>query len=226
MTGSELPPNTGSPKTPDIIKRLPFYYGWVIVAVAFITMAIGANDHLAVQTGITPSGGAARDSVILWDWDLGQWTELTGVDAARATAMLSGVSDGGAVVVLAGGMPQVVDRTSAVNIAATLPTELTGVNLTWATTGGAVNNAGHAIVPYTRTDADTPGLGFWTNDELLILADPLASLPAADVTELAADSLPETDRPGRTGILNDSDEAVFRTTATGDVQAIYVGRAQ
>ena len=43
MTGSELPSNTGSPKTPDIIKRLPFYYGWVVVAVAFITMAIGAN---------------------------------------------------------------------------------------------------------------------------------------------------------------------------------------
>ena len=43
MTGSELPPNTGSSKTPDIIKRLPFYYGWVVIAVAFVTMAIGVN---------------------------------------------------------------------------------------------------------------------------------------------------------------------------------------
>ncbi|MBT7746995.1 MAG: MFS transporter, partial [Alphaproteobacteria bacterium] len=25
------------------MKRLPFYYGWVVIAVAFVTMAIGVN---------------------------------------------------------------------------------------------------------------------------------------------------------------------------------------
>jgi MFS family permease len=43
MTGPALPPAAGTPETPDIIKRLPFYYGWIVVAVAFVTMAIGVN---------------------------------------------------------------------------------------------------------------------------------------------------------------------------------------
>ena len=29
------------------MKRLPFYYGWVIVAVTFVTMAIGVNARTA-----------------------------------------------------------------------------------------------------------------------------------------------------------------------------------
>jgi len=43
MTSSATPPPAGSPETPAIIKRLPFYYGWVVVAMAFVTMAIGVN---------------------------------------------------------------------------------------------------------------------------------------------------------------------------------------
>ncbi|GAF95257.1 unnamed protein product, partial [marine sediment metagenome] len=69
-------------------------------------------------------------------------------------------------------------------------------------------------------------LAFWTGAAMLILADPTISSPLAGATTLVADSRPETDRPGRSGILNDNDEAVFRVTlSTGD-QAIYIGRGE
>src|ERR1700752_470407 len=43
--------NDGSPRTPLVIRpraiRLPFFYGWLLVAVAFITMAVGVNARTA-----------------------------------------------------------------------------------------------------------------------------------------------------------------------------------
>ena len=192
-------------------------------ALYYDAMAIGTNGHIAVQALIT-AGSDSHDAVILWDWSTTEWRELKAGEL-QVTALLSGVSDGGAVVGLAGGAPYIVDGTTSVSIAATLPTELTGVDITWGETDGAINNSGHAIVPYTRTDDGTPGLGFWTNDELLVLADPAASLPSAAVTAITATSLPENDRPGRSGTLNDSDQAVFRVTITGSGQAIYMGTA-
>jgi MFS family permease len=43
--------NDGSPRTPVVIRpgaiRLPFFYGWLLVAVAFVTMAAGVNARTA-----------------------------------------------------------------------------------------------------------------------------------------------------------------------------------
>ena len=103
---------------------------------------------------------------------------------------------------------------AAVDIAANLSSELDGVALEWmgwGATSGSINNSGHAIVPYVRVAESTQGLGFWNGEELLIIADQLLNIPDAEaaITEITADSMPETDRPGRhPGILNDNDEAV------------------
>src|SRR5258707_6204130 len=35
-------------------KRLPFYYGWIIVAVTFVTMAIGVNARTAFSLFFPP----------------------------------------------------------------------------------------------------------------------------------------------------------------------------
>ena len=43
MTSPRKPENQEAPETPAIIARLPFFYGWVVIAVAFVTMAIGVN---------------------------------------------------------------------------------------------------------------------------------------------------------------------------------------
>ena len=34
-------------KTAKAATRLPFFYGWVLVAVAFVTMAVGVNARTA-----------------------------------------------------------------------------------------------------------------------------------------------------------------------------------
>jgi MFS family permease len=38
---------SSSPGSPTLYHRLPFYYGWVVVTVAFVTMAIGVNTRTA-----------------------------------------------------------------------------------------------------------------------------------------------------------------------------------
>lgn len=38
----------------DFVKRLPFFYGWVIVAVTFVTMAIGVNARTAFSLFFPP----------------------------------------------------------------------------------------------------------------------------------------------------------------------------
>src|SRR3954452_16320500 len=51
-----------SDSTPSRLARLPVFYGWVIVAAAFVTMAIGVNARTAFSLLFTPilseSGGA------------------------------------------------------------------------------------------------------------------------------------------------------------------------
>src|SRR5207244_3587821 len=37
-----------------VTRRLPFYYGWVVVAVAFVTMAIGINARTAFSLFFPP----------------------------------------------------------------------------------------------------------------------------------------------------------------------------
>jgi MFS family permease len=43
--------NDGSSRVPILIRtggiRLPFFYGWLLVAVAFVTMAVGVNARTA-----------------------------------------------------------------------------------------------------------------------------------------------------------------------------------
>jgi hypothetical protein len=190
--------------------------------------AISTNDHIAVQTPIIVGGSSSRH-VILWDFDIMEWTELETDDGQAITDLLSGVSDGGAVLGLAGSDPYIVSIDKSASIEAGLPTELTGVSLEWygwGETSGSINNSGHAVIPYVRSLDSTDGLGFWNNQELLILADPQLNIPAENIIAITADSSPVTDRPGRSGILNDADEAVFRVDFGTDVQAIYVGRAQ
>jgi MFS family permease len=36
------------------VKRLPFFYGWVVVAVTFVTMAIGVNARTAFSLFFPP----------------------------------------------------------------------------------------------------------------------------------------------------------------------------
>ena len=191
-------------------------------------IAISTNVHIAIQTPIIAGGSSVR-RVILWDFALGEWTVLVTDEDRAITDLLSGVSDGGALLGLAGSEPYIVGVGAAVDIAANLSPELDGVALEWmgwGATSGSINNSGHAIVPYVRVAESTQGLGFWNGEELLIIADQLLNIPDAEaaITEITADSMPETDRPGRSGILNDNDEAVFRLDLGTNNQAIYIGR--
>jgi len=188
-------------------------------------MAISTNNHIAVQTRIT-ANNSTRDAVILWDFDVDKWTELSGTGANPATMLLSGISDGGAAVVLAGALPHIADRTQAVSMSANLPAELQGVDLQWGSAVGSINNLGHAVVPYRRVSGNTPGLGFWTADGMLILADAAAGIPVAGIVDILASSRPEDDLPGRSGLLNDADQAVFHVTLSDGTQAIYMGSAE
>ncbi|MFH1746615.1 MAG: hypothetical protein ABIG44_06170 [Planctomycetota bacterium] len=188
-------------------------------------LAIGSNDHIAIDTEITEAG-EAREAVILWDWDAGEWTELS-PGGGVATALISGVSSNGIVVILdENGEPYVATPNSVVSLTTSLPPAFTAADLEWSTDCGSINNYGRVVLHYRRTDGDTPGLAFWTGATMLVLADPTRSLPAADVTDIVATQIPETDRPGRSGLLNDNDEAVFRVTFSGGDQAIYAGRGQ
>src|SRR5271165_1848725 len=38
----------------NLVKRLPFYYGWIVVAVVFVTMAIGVNARTAFSLLFPP----------------------------------------------------------------------------------------------------------------------------------------------------------------------------
>jgi MFS family permease len=46
--------NDGFPMIQKLVLRLPFYYGWVIIAVAFVTMAIGVNSRTAFSLLMPP----------------------------------------------------------------------------------------------------------------------------------------------------------------------------
>lgn len=183
-------------------------------------IAIGSEGHIAVDTTLTVSG-STRDAVLLWDWDAGTWTELTGTSGAAATALLSGVNADGQVVILAGGNPYLVNRTTRTRLNATLPSDLASATLTWANTGGSINNYGRAVLPFSYAEDGSPGLVLWTGAQMLVIADAKLGTPTG-LTAISTVSTPERDRPGRSGILNDDDEAVFRATLSGSVQAIYL----
>jgi hypothetical protein len=188
--------------------------------------AISANDHIAIEAPIV-GGGDTRAAVILWDFAINEWTELKTSGGEQVIELLSGITDGGALLGYAGSALHLLDRTSSVSIAANAGSAFSGVPLSWSRTRvGAVNNLGHAIVPYTRSAVDVDGLGFWSGERLLILADSAAGLPEADFATATIASQPTTDRPGRSGALSDTDAAVFLLERQDGTQTVYLGQAE
>jgi MFS family permease len=49
-----MPTQTSPPSPSSRLARLPFFYGWVVVAVAFITMAVGVNTRTAFSLLFPP----------------------------------------------------------------------------------------------------------------------------------------------------------------------------
>jgi len=209
-------------------------------------IATGAGLRIAIDTKLV-ADGSTRDAVIMWDNS--QWQELSAGGAA-ATELISGLNSSGRVLFLAGGQPYLGNEAGSVAIAATLPTELEGVSVEWQNFSGALNNDGRALLRFKRSGSDSAGLVFWTGEQLLLVADAAADQPSSQSDVIfpparpAHDEvdgagvvayLPETDRPGRSGALNDRDELVFRVGSLGadgqentadDYQAIYLGSAQ
>lgn len=201
---------------------------------AFDAIALSPSGHFAIETTLTRSG-QTRDAVILWDGT--QWREMTGNGGATSTALLSGVNAAGHVVFLADdGQPYLYDGSTANNLAASLPAQLAGDNIRWEAVTGSLNNNDRVLLRFSRLDGSnnviSGGLALWTGEQLLIVADAVSTLPDAQWSEVFHLSRPELDRVGRSGMMNDSDEVVFRLgfkgndnqiNTTDDEQAIYLG---
>jgi hypothetical protein len=183
-------------------------------------MAGGPAGQIAVAGRMTVSG-TTDSAVIQWDWTAASWAELTGSGGIPATALLSGVNDDGQAAILAGGNPFLASSTAAAQLNATLPTTLQGATLVWLDSGGAVSDYGRALLPYTNSGK--PGLALWTSEQLLVVADAQLGAPAG-LAEIHTITGSEQDRPGRSGLLNDSDEMVFRAVMTDTTQAIYLAQ--
>jgi hypothetical protein len=214
-------------------------------------IALGEQGHIAIDTTLTVDG-ETRDTVLLWDNT--RWHELQSTTGAYASDLLTSVSDDGEVVYLADGEPYLgaasLGSVGTIDLGAFLPAELLGVNLEWEPYGAAINNHGRALVRYTRTDDDLPGLALWNGTRWLVILDGAEpeGLDAIDAIfsnqQYEPDDLdrigsisdrPETNRPGLSGVLNDSDEWTFRAGALGadarrntndDQQGIFLGRGE
>ncbi len=49
-----MPHKRFSPRLSARLARLPFFYGWIVVAVAFVTMGIGANTRTSFSLLFPP----------------------------------------------------------------------------------------------------------------------------------------------------------------------------
>jgi hypothetical protein len=209
-------------------------------------ITVGTGLRIAIDTKLV-SDGSSRDAVIMWA--ASQWHELSGGGAA-ATDLISGLNSSGRGVFLAGGQPYLGNESGSVAVGTTLPTKLAGVGVEWPNFSGAVNNNGRVLLRFERSGSDSAGLVFWTGEQLLLVADAAADQPSSQSDVIfptarpAHDGLdragvvtylPEMNRPGRSGALNDRDELVFRVGSLGadgrentsdDYQAVYLGRAQ
>ena len=183
--------------------------------------AIGPAGHIALETTLS-TGGSTRPAVLQWDFSIGNWGELTGQGGAPGMALVSGINNDGEVAMLSEGQPYVGGRASRKALNASLPAELQGATVTWKGSGGSINNQGRAVLPYSLSGAD--GLAFWNGTDVLIVADVTSGIPAG-ITDITTATGPERDRPGRSGLLNDTDEVVFRAV-TGSGEAIYIARGQ
>jgi len=185
-------------------------------------LAIGPKGHIALAGKISLNS-SPLSAVILWDWDAATWTELTGAGGAAATALLSGVNDDGATLILSGGNPYLVTRSTRTQVNVTLPTALQGASLGWLDAGGAINNYGRAVVQYANSGK--AGLALWTGQKLLVVADAQLGTPE-DLSTISTVVKPERDRPGRSGLLNDADELTFKGTLTDGTEVIYLGTGE
>lgn len=184
-------------------------------------MGLGPLSHIGVDGKLLIST-TTTDAVLLWDFVNSRWYELTGPSNAVATALVSGVNDLGQALILSGGNPYVTGAGVRVQVNATLPTTLQSVTVTWTDTVGAINNNGRAIVSYSHSSGS--GLAFWTGTQLLVLADTVLKVPA-EINGFTAVSAPRRDAPGRSGMLNDLDQMVFRA-ARGAAESIYLAHGQ
>jgi hypothetical protein len=213
---------------------------------AYDSTAIGSGRIVAVDTKIS-GAGPQRDAVIVWDGT--QWREVQ-AGGTTASELLAGVNAAGDLLVLAGGRPYLYRAGGIIDLAAGLPAELTGADVQWEPFGGALNNHGRALLRYRRGNGSAAGLAYWTDQELLIVADTALGVPAAGFQQILALSRPalenidragvvkdrpEVDRPGRNGALNDREQMVLRLGSLGsdnrmntsdDVQALWFGQAR
>jgi len=188
----------------------------------FAGFAVGPAGHIAVETTLSV-GGTVRETVLVWDYAVSAWTEVTGFNGTPATDLVTGVNEDGQFVILAGGIPYLVSRTERIQLNMTPPAELYGVPITWSDSVGSINNHGRAVLGYTR--GSSLGLVFWTGQQLLLVADPVAGAPPSTIGITTIEDV-RRDRVGRSGMLNDRDEIVFRAARTGGTEAIYLARAQ
>jgi len=213
----------------------------------FDAMAIGDGGQIAVETTLTEAG--FTDQVVLYR--TGQtWTRLRGSRSQTAGVLLSGINRRGRLLFRSNGDPHLGDDRSATNLGQRLTATLAVSDLTFPTVAGSINNLDHALVRFERGDG-TPGMMFWAGQQPLIVVDLDRQVPEAGFDVLfppqrveMTDRLdrvgtivgrPETDRPGISGMLNDSDAFVFRLGDLGadgqpntsdDVQAIFLGHAR
>lgn len=192
----------------------------VLMSVPMI-FAIGPAGHIALETTLRV-GGTTRPAVLQWDFTLKNWGDLTGDGGAPGMALISGINNDGEIVMLSEGLPYVGGRSSRTGLNAYLPAELQSGTVTWKGSGGSINNHGRAIVPYSLSGSD--GLAFWNGSEVLVVADVTTGVPAG-ITDITTITSPECDRPGRSGLLNDTDEVVFRAV-TNAGEAIYIAQGQ
>ncbi|MBU0616856.1 MAG: hypothetical protein KKI02_03995 [Planctomycetes bacterium] len=214
-------------------------------------IAVGEQGHIAIDTTLTV-GGETRDTVLLWDNT--RWYELQSATGQYATHLLTSISDDGEVAYLADEHPHLgaVSQSGigTIDLAAFLPAELRDANLQWEPYGAAINNHGRALLRYTRVDDDAPGLALWTGREWLVVLDGTEPFALDTIDAIFSDrqyepddldrvgsisDRPETNRPGLSGMLNDSDEWTLRAASLGtdgrtntadDEQAIFLGHGE
>jgi hypothetical protein len=192
----------------------------------FAAITIGAGLRMAIDTTLTTST-ATRDTVIYWNGV--DWEELEGRDEF-ASALLSGMSDCGAVLFLADGLPFIFREGAPLDLTDDAGSAFRG-EVTWSNSPGAMNNQTRALLRYARGDQNTPGLALWTGAEFIPIVDDTDGL-LQDIDAVSIPERVEQDRPGRSGALNDADELTFRVADAGndgelrtadDVQGLYFG---
>jgi hypothetical protein len=190
----------------------------------FDTFSVSPFGHIVLETELT-EGDDTREAVILWDWDAGVWTELKGPGGEQASDLLTGVNDDGKVIILAGGQPYLATRTGSTSLGA-LPTVLEGATIMWNPGGGAINNAGRAVLTYQHTGSGKPGMIFWVGESWKLLSDVQLNTPLKGLQNLSLGVDARENRAGRSGMINDADEIVFRGILEVGGETIYHAKGQ